>query len=93
LGGRRRCAENDSRKSWGQPGHASAWEDEAVNKPVYGFYRNTLATLERAWVRPRHNGYMDFQAEGSSILATGLQAGHPAKRIIKQLNAAYAQNR
>lgn len=76
----------------GQPGHAAAWKDEAVNMPVHNFYRNTSATLEGAWVRPRHNGYMSFQAEGSSILATGLQSGYPAKRIIKELNAAYAQN-
>src|SRR5690606_32385312 len=47
--------------SGGQPGHASAWEDDGVNMSVLDFYRATRATLEGAWVRPRHDGYMAFQ--------------------------------
>ena len=45
----------------GQPAHTDAWEDETVNKATTSFYAATRKTLEAAWVRPRHKGYMDFQ--------------------------------
>ncbi|TIT39670.1 MAG: carbohydrate ABC transporter substrate-binding protein, partial [Mesorhizobium sp.] len=32
----------------GQPGHAAAWEDQAVNEATGSFYRDTRATLEGA---------------------------------------------
>ena len=49
----------------GQPGHAAAWEDDAVNRAAADFYRATRQTLEGAWVRPRHDGYMHFQHAAS----------------------------
>ena len=40
----------------GQPANAAAWEDAAANSAALDFYRNTRATLESAWLRPRHAG-------------------------------------
>jgi multiple sugar transport system substrate-binding protein len=77
-------------RAGGQPGHAAAWKDDGVNRPVHDFYRDTWPTLEGAWVRPRHNGYMGFQTEGSRILEVGLRNQHAAADIIAALNAAYA---
>ena len=76
----------------GQAGNLDAWQDEAVNAPVHGFYRNTLATLEQSWIRPRHDGYMTFQALGSEILEAGLRNGKDASEIIDRMNAAFAAN-
>lgn len=76
----------------GQAGNLDAWQDEAVNAPVHGFYRNTLATLEQSWIRPRHDGYMTFQALGSEILEAGLRNGKDAGEIIDRMNAAFAAN-
>ena len=76
----------------GQAGTLDAWQDEAVNAPVHGFYRNTLATLEQSWIRPRHDGYMTFQALGSEILEAGLRNGKDAGEIIDRMNAAFAAN-
>ena len=60
----------------GQPGHAAAWEDQAVNAATGNFYRDTRATLEGAWVRPRHDGYMAFQQAASDRINEGLVGQH-----------------
>ncbi len=74
----------------GQPGHADAWEDEAVNVAAHGFYRNTRATLEGAWVRPRHNGYMAFQQSASEHLNDCLTNCRPLKHLVDGLNSLFA---
>lgn len=73
----------------GQAGHAAAWEDEAVNAATSGFYRDTRATLEGAWVRPRHDGYMPFQEAASERLNKGLQVSEPAEQVVADLNALF----
>lgn len=45
----------------GQPGYASAWDDDRLNEDSWDFFRATRQTLEQAWVRPRTAGYMEFQ--------------------------------
>jgi multiple sugar transport system substrate-binding protein len=75
----------------GQPGHAAAWEDEAVNATAGDFYRATRATLEGAWVRPRHDGYMAFQHAASLRLNAGLQVGQSGREIVLALNAMFRE--
>jgi multiple sugar transport system substrate-binding protein len=75
--------------SGGQPGHAAAWESAAVNAPVDGFYAKTRATLEGAWVRPRHNGFMVFQDRASDRLLDGIKSCDAAKNVIADLNAMF----
>lgn len=73
----------------GQPGHADAWEDEAVNAATSDFYVATRMTLEAAWVRPRHNGYMAFQQSASDRINQGLQIWHNTGSVIDDLNAQF----
>ena len=73
----------------GQPGHAAAWVDEAVNAPAHGFYRDTRKTLEGAWVRPRHIGYMAFQDMASKRLNAGLLSGEAPGAIVASLNTLF----
>jgi multiple sugar transport system substrate-binding protein len=47
-------------QSGGQAGRRAAWLDPSVNQAVNGFYRDTLATLDRSWLRPRHQGNLKF---------------------------------
>lgn len=70
----------------GQPGHATAWEDAAVNAASLNFYRGTRATLEAGWIRPRHNGYMGFQQAASERITAGLMAGEAAAPVLRDLN-------
>ncbi len=75
--------------SGGQPAHAAAWEADAVNAPVGDFYRATRCTLDGAWLRPRHDGYMTFQGAAARLLNEALQAGAGAKETIARINALF----
>ena len=76
----------------GQPGHAAAWEDAAVNAATSDFYRGTRATLETAWVRPRHDGYMDFQQVASDRINAGLLGKEKAGDVVKDLNRLFGDS-
>lgn len=76
----------------GQPGHAAGWEDDAVNAATNDFYRNTRRTLGAAWTRPRHKGYMPFQAAASERLNAGLQTGEAGGSVIADINAMFAES-
>jgi len=78
--------------SGGQAGHAAAWEDHAVNAATGDFYANTRPTLEGAWVRPRHNGYMTFQQSASERINAGLKAGDSGADVVADLNRMYAES-
>jgi multiple sugar transport system substrate-binding protein len=75
--------------SGGQPAHAAAWESDAVNAPVAGFYRATRRTLEGSWLRPRHDGYMPFQDAAARLLNEALQSGSPAAETVGRINALF----
>ncbi|MER9581048.1 extracellular solute-binding protein [Mesorhizobium sp. M0276] len=75
----------------GQPGHAAAWEDRAVNEATGNFYRDTRATLEGAWVRPRHEGYMAFQQAASDRILSGMASRHKAAEVIADLNRLFRE--
>ena len=76
----------------GQPGHADAWASDVVNAPALDFYRNTRATLEGAYVRPRHDGYMAFQSDASEVISDGLRSGERHTVLIEKLNRRFAQS-
>ncbi|WP_183488305.1 ABC transporter substrate-binding protein [Martelella radicis] len=76
----------------GQPGHDAGWTDEAVNAKTHDFYRNTRQTLETSFLRPRHNGYMRFQAEASDALNEALSDGATAHAAIARINKLFEES-
>jgi multiple sugar transport system substrate-binding protein len=76
----------------GQPGHADAWVDDGVNAAAGDFYKATRATLEGAWVRPRHNGYMALQQAASERLNEGLAGRHAARAVIDDINRLFRES-
>ena len=60
-----------------------------MNRPVGNFYQNTRATLEASYLRPRHDGYMPFQAAASERLSQGLQQGEGADAVLADLNRLF----
>ena len=52
----------------GQPGNLVAWKDNKLNEASANFFRNTLRTLENAWVRPRVLGWPDVQFQSSLVI-------------------------
>ena len=73
----------------GQPGHRIAWEDEHVNHQTNGYFINTLPALDRAYVRPRYNGYLHFQDKAGEPIQQYLQYGGDAQSVLDQMNLLY----
>lgn len=78
--------------SGGQPGHASAWEDDACNAATRNFFRGTRATLEGAWLRPRHAGYMAFQDRGGDIVQACLKGDITPAAAAAALDEAWRES-
>jgi multiple sugar transport system substrate-binding protein len=73
----------------GQPANALAWTDDIVNASSNNFYRGTRDTLDASWIRPRHEGYMAFQQQGSECINSGLLGGQPPEEIVERLNRLF----
>ena len=74
----------DRYAEWGgQSTLRAAWRTPA-------FYRETIATVEQAWVRPRDPGYIEFQSRASAEIREGLLDGTPPRRILQRLERSNA---
>jgi multiple sugar transport system substrate-binding protein len=75
----------------GQPGHRSAWNDDRNNLLTNNFYRETLATLDNSYVRPRFSGFVNVQTLSSDVIWDYVNGSISAKETINSLNSIYAQ--
>lgn len=75
--------------SGGQPGHRGAWLDEEVNRRSNHFFRNTLPVLDRAWVRPRFNGYLEFQHGSGELVHHFLRSGGAPGAVFASMNSLW----
>ncbi len=75
----------------GQPSARAAWIDAEVNRRWGNFYRDTLRTIEAAWIRPRHKGFIAFQTEASALIRAGLETGAAAPMLLRELQQRYAR--
>jgi multiple sugar transport system substrate-binding protein len=75
--------------SGGQPAHRAAWEDDACNAMTADFFRNTRRTLDTAWLRPRHDGYMGFQDAAGHIVHACLRGEATVPATIAALDSAW----
>jgi len=78
--------------SGGQPGHRSAWMDERVNSMCGNFFRNTLAALDRAFLRPRYPGYIYFQDRAGGPIRDYLRNGGDARAVLAKLDDLYRES-
>ncbi|MDC0862018.1 extracellular solute-binding protein [Alphaproteobacteria bacterium] len=86
------CQKKTYYENGGQPGNAVAWEDEYINNETNNFFNNTRQTLEEAWVRPKHNGYMNFQDEGGNIINEYLQKSINEEKVYEKLKSEYMES-
>ncbi len=73
----------------GQPGNLHAWKSKESNILCSNFFSDTLETLEKAYVRPQHPGWNNFQEQGADLLHKGLVKNESPETMIKQLNELY----
>ncbi|MGW5385323.1 hypothetical protein [Nocardia sp. NPDC003963] len=73
----------------GQPGLAAAWDDDTVNADAHDFYRTTRATIEDAWIRPRHAGAIAFQNAGAAAVRACLFGHRDIGRLTREVNDSF----
>lgn len=73
--------------SGGQPGHRTAWLDSRVNEVCNNFFAATLETLDEAYLRPRHNGYLHFQDAGGLVVHRYLCEGGDPRNAMNELES------
>ncbi|MGN6327158.1 extracellular solute-binding protein [Pseudolysinimonas sp.] len=76
----------------GQPGNAVAWDDPAVNADSLDFFRGTRATLEGAYVRPRHIGYPALQDAASPLVTAALRREIDDATLLRRLDDLTARH-
>ena len=74
----------------GQPARREVWQDDAVNERFGNCYRNTLATMDSCWIRPRHKGYLSFQAIGGDMIEAHLRGLLAQDVLLDRLEQSYA---
>lgn len=77
----------------GQPGHRAAWRDAEVNRRCHGFFAKTLETLDAAWMRPRWNGYHEYQDAAAILVHLYIWQGGNASAVASSLNEMAAKAR
>lgn len=77
----------------GQPGHRRAWENSQANLICNNFFKGTLPALDRAYVRPRYNGYLTFQDKAGLPLQNFLWRGGSPKEVLKEMNVIYQESK
>jgi len=73
----------------GQPAHRRAWEDPRCDDIANGFFHRTRATMDRVYLRPRYDGYLDFQDRGGTILNECLGGLIDPRNAMRLLEEAY----
>ncbi|ONI40646.1 hypothetical protein AN639_02865 [Candidatus Epulonipiscium fishelsonii] len=76
----------------GQPGHRKAWKDEGANYITSNFFANTLKTLDNAYLRPRYDGYLEFQETAGPMIREWLMDGTDVDELINKLQNMYKQS-
>ncbi|AVX04896.1 hypothetical protein MXMO3_02383 [Maritalea myrionectae] len=76
----------------GQPGNRVAWTDARCNSQSADFFNNTLETLERSYLRPRHKGYMWFQDRAGEFVRNALMEEISVGEAIRQINEHYKRS-
>ena len=69
--------------------HRTASGRAAVNAATGNFFAATLATVEQALLRPRHDGAIAFQTAASARLRAALLAGEAADPVLDDLETLY----
>lgn len=77
----------------GQPAHAAAWDSDVCNAASNDFFRNTRATLNTSWLRPRYDGYMGFQDLGGAAVHACISRKVPIDIALAQLELIYQETR
>ena len=76
----------------GQPANKMAWTDDRRNAATSNFFKNTLETLEKSYLRPRHKGYMGFQDVAGDVVRDCLMGAISEHDAARKINVLYQRS-
>jgi len=76
-------------RAGGQPGHRKAWTDPENNRLTQNCYADTLPAVDRAYVRPRYAGYLEFQERAGAIVHGALRGRTADDDALHELDSFY----
>jgi multiple sugar transport system substrate-binding protein len=79
-------------ESGGQPGHRAAWLEWDANARCRDYFTATLPTLDRAYVRPRYNGYLHFQDHAGDYVHEYMKNGGNTSPVLERMNDLYRES-
>jgi multiple sugar transport system substrate-binding protein len=74
----------------GQPARRETWLDNAINARFADCYRDTLATMEGCWIRPRYSGYLAFQEKAGELIEAHLRGDVAENVLLDRLERLHA---
>ncbi|MDQ0474110.1 extracellular solute-binding protein [Labrys wisconsinensis] len=80
-------------RAGGQPGSLGAWTDAGADALTQGFFRDTLATLRGAWLRPTHPGFIGFFREATHQAAAAIAGRIGAEAFADWIEERYRASR
>jgi multiple sugar transport system substrate-binding protein len=75
----------------GQPAHMQAWLNAETNWLTGNFFRDTLPVQESAYMRPRFDGYIDFQVKAPPHAAAAVRGEITPQEALHRLNTLYRE--
>jgi multiple sugar transport system substrate-binding protein len=75
----------------GQPGLRAAWTSAEVDRQAGGFFSGTLETLDKAWLRPRFDGFIHAFEHMGDLVHRFLAGDGKASSVIQDANDTYAR--
>jgi multiple sugar transport system substrate-binding protein len=76
----------------GQPGHRSAWINDAANQLTHNFFHNVLPAMDRGYMRPRYNGYLHFQDHAGNPIQEYLRSDGNPEKVLSEINQMYQKS-
>lgn len=79
-------------RAGGQPAATAAWEDPTANELTRHFFTDTRATIEAAYLRPRHPGFPAFQTDVAPLVRQAVLGSLSPVELIETVNQRYAES-
>jgi multiple sugar transport system substrate-binding protein len=73
----------------GQPAHRTAWTDPGVDAAANGFFSSTLPALDRAYLRPRFDGFLSFQDDAGAVIHGSVRNGTDPDATLDRIDKLF----
>ena len=88
----RECQANLYGICGGQPARRSSWNNSLLNHVSNGFFENTTASIETAYVRPRYPGYVALQRAAGLPIVEFLRGGSTTVHALERVEELYRKS-